>query len=350
MFIEIADKYILAFDILWNLSFNEDIRRQLIANADFISKLERLKNESRSRRMRPIILGILRNLGSSSRTRPNPIITDQPTFDIMISYSHKDQPICKQIYEHLVQTGYRVWIDFDQMHGNVMDAMAQAIDRSQMIIICMSERYRRSDYCRAEAHYAFQRKLKLVPVLLQEHYQPDGWLLFLIGQLLYVDFTKQEFNQAMESLTEELKATKSTIRAKKETGTNLAIVPMFPDPLLVPLLPKRMQDWTRSDVQSWLLVHNLVQMARILSDFNGASLFSLSEYILAMEPARAFDVFEQDLSRRTNESISLLEMTFFYTILAEQTRPERSISSIKTTLRGVKRAVTCFFANRSPLE
>ncbi|CAF1677638.1 unnamed protein product, partial [Rotaria sordida] len=29
------------------------------------------------------------------------------------------------------------------MHGNVMDAMAQAIEQSHTIIICMSEHYRK---------------------------------------------------------------------------------------------------------------------------------------------------------------------------------------------------------------
>ena len=63
----------------------------------------------------------------------------------------------------MIKDGYRVWIDYDQIHGNIMDAMAQAIEQSKAILICMSEQYRRSNYCRAEAHYAFQRQLKLVP-------------------------------------------------------------------------------------------------------------------------------------------------------------------------------------------
>ncbi|CAF4166824.1 unnamed protein product [Rotaria sp. Silwood2] len=127
------------------------------------------------------------------------------TFDIMISYSHADKQVCTQIYEELTRKGFRVWIDFDQMHGNVMDTMAYAIERSKTIIIGMSESYRRSSYCRAEADYAFQRRLKIVPILLQNHYKPDGWLLFLIGQLYYVDFTKYDFPQAFDALMKEIK-------------------------------------------------------------------------------------------------------------------------------------------------
>ncbi|CAF4795757.1 unnamed protein product, partial [Rotaria magnacalcarata] len=61
---------------------------------------------------------------------------DETMFDIMISYSHKDKIFCKRLYDELIKTGYRVWIDFDQIHGNVMDAMAQAIEQSNAIIIC----------------------------------------------------------------------------------------------------------------------------------------------------------------------------------------------------------------------
>src|SRR5205085_7334604 len=124
------------------------------------------------------------------------------------------------------KAGYRIWIDFDQMCGNVMDTMAQAIEQSNTVIICMSEEYQRSSYCRAEAHYAFQRQRKIVPAILQQHYKPDGWLLFLIGQLFYVDFNKHEFNRAMKMLFKELKAEvfaktyASLIRTKQKTNVS----------------------------------------------------------------------------------------------------------------------------------
>ena len=205
-----CDQYPIAFDIIWALSFNQDIQQQLRSSTSFMSKLAHLAKECDNEQMRKIIHGILWNLEINHEDHPTSEINDEKTFDIMISYSHKDKTLCKQIYEELTKAGYRVWIDFDQMHGNVMDAMAQAIERSHTIIICMSEEYRKSNYCRAEAHYAFQRQRKIVPVLLQKHYKPDGWLLFLIGQLLYVDFIKYEFDQAMKMLFKELKAEDSS--------------------------------------------------------------------------------------------------------------------------------------------
>ena len=243
LLIEISDQYPITYDILWALSFNSDIQQQLRANRSFMSKLALLKEECNNEKMRKKIFGILWNLELNRLDRT---ISEITVFDIMISYSHKDELLAKQIYEELVKFGYHVWIDYDQMHGNVMDAMAQAIERSQTIIICMSEQYRKSNYCRAEAHYAFQRQLKIVPILLQEHYQPDGWLLFLIGQLLYVDFTKYEFPRAIELLIKELKAPvnegNEVVPVQSEKNTSFVV----PSTMELSKLPENIRDWTQT--------------------------------------------------------------------------------------------------------
>ncbi|CAF1436923.1 unnamed protein product [Rotaria sordida] len=255
LLIEILDKYPIVYDILWGLSFNSSIQEQLRLNHSFMTKLTEIKKNCSNETIRKAARGILWNLNSD---RDKQIFTekcDSTTFDIMISYSHKDKQICKHLYEQLIRTGYRVWIDFDQIHGNVMDAMVQAIEQSRTIIICMSEQYRRSNYCRAEAEYAFQRRLKIVPVLLQEHYKPDGWLLFLIGQSLYVDFTKHEFPIAIEMLIKEIKALHMQNFHNIEVQSNQSALLVLPPsvPCLQPLsgtelCPENVQNWTTAQV------------------------------------------------------------------------------------------------------
>ncbi|CAF2653370.1 unnamed protein product [Rotaria sp. Silwood2] len=320
LLIEISDEYPKTLDILWSLSFNQDIQQQLCSNRSFMNKLTRLKEECNDEKMRRIIFGLLWNLESSHQDRIISEISDEKTFDIMISYSHKDEIICKKIYEELIKFGYRVWIDYDQIHGNVMDAMAQAIERSHTVIICMSEKYRKSNYCRAEAHYAFQRQVKIVPILLQEQYQPDGWLLFLIGQLLYVDFSKYDFPRAMELLIAELKApsTQETqIVPVQSQQDNYFIHPLTSELLK---LPENILNWTQIDVQNWLIESNLRQMARLLINFDGPSLNSLYELIIRSEPEQILKLFQDDCLRNINENISLLELARFRTLLNEQQR------------------------------
>jgi len=305
-----SDKYPILWNILWSLSFNENIQDRLRNNRTFMTKLNVLKEECHDEKMRKVIFGILWNFEGNRLQRT---ISDTNTFDIMISYSHKDEIICKQIYEELVKAQFRVWIDFDQMHGNVMDAMAQAIERSNTIIICMSEQYRRSNYCRAEAHYGFQRQLKIVPILIQEHYQPDGWLSFLVGQLLYVDFTKYEFPTAIDKLVEELKSPiipNTPVPVEQKT-----LPPTFTSTLQ---LPANILDWTQKHVHTWLINHNLRQMSRLLIDYDGRCLSSLNEFMSINNHEQILNLFQEDAQRRINEDISLIEFARFRVLLKDK--------------------------------
>jgi hypothetical protein len=74
----------------------------------------------------------------------------------------------------------------DEQMRKIMDAIAQAIELSQTVIICMSEDYRNSNHWRVEAHYAFQHQRKILPVLLQKHYRPDGWMVVVFHRSIII--------------------------------------------------------------------------------------------------------------------------------------------------------------------
>ncbi|CAF4257734.1 unnamed protein product, partial [Adineta steineri] len=118
LFIEMSEQYPIVYDIIWALSFNHDIQQQLRSNPSFIQKLSQLAKESDDEQVRKTTHGILWNLEIDHQDRSISQSTKQNTFDIMISYSHKEKVLCKQLYDELTKSGYRVWIDFDQMHGN----------------------------------------------------------------------------------------------------------------------------------------------------------------------------------------------------------------------------------------
>ena len=317
LLIAMSDDYPIVYDILWTLSFNDSIQQQLHSQSEFIAKLSHHADHSDDKQMQKVASGILWNLLIHHDPHPTDSIKKKEKFDIMISYSHKDKLLCRQLYDELVKKGFHVWIDFDQMHGNVMDAMAQAIEQSQMIIICMSEDYRRSNFCRAEAHYAFQRQLKLVPVLLQKHYKPDGWLLFLIGQLLYVDFIKHEFPKAMEMLLKEL----HTSEEKHQTVHSIR-------PVLAVEEVKRMKEWTKEEVQEWLVKHGLCQMSRLLSDCDGRSMIYLYRYVRQNgDKQETIGLVNEDVKRRLNERLSIIELFQFQSLIDHdrQRRIQRSV-------------------------
>jgi hypothetical protein len=334
LLIEISNEYPTVYPVLWALSFNRDIQQHLRSNTIFMSTLSHQAKDCNDEKMRKTLHGILWNLESH---RQNYLLSSnncQDSFDIMISYSHKDKELCKQIYDELVKSNYRVWIDFDQMHGNVMDAMAQAIECSHTIIICMSEEYRKSNYCRAEAHYAFQRQRKIVPVLLQKRYKPDGWLLFLIGQLLHVDFNKHEFSRAMNMLHKELKTEESLenhvsrVQPKEDTHPTIPLT----SPLTSRTTEENILEWTEIQAHEWLIQNKLDQMSRLLENCDGRSLVYLNAYLKKDQTSRMLNLIQADSVRRINENISLIELSRFHSLIDRQRRLCRTQNTRTNTI------------------
>ncbi|CAF4030993.1 unnamed protein product [Rotaria magnacalcarata] len=313
LLIDMCDPYSIVYDILWALSFNHDIQQQLRSNTPFMQfpftvKLVYLPKVCDDQQIRKITYNLLWNLNTNH--------TDLTRI--------KNEIICRRIYEKLVDVGCRVWIDFDQIHGNVMDTMAQAIEQSNTIIICMSEEYRKSNYCRAAANYAFQRGTRIVPILLQEHYHPDGWLLFIVSQFIFVDFTRCEFSQAIEILIKELKAPDiSEIRvlsvtADEEVNEISSFVIMSPEPSPSLVLPKNILDWTQTHVQDWLISNVLLQMSHLCANCDGQSPMYMSEMLENLQRQQVISLLQEDSLRRTSQSLSLVEFTYFRSLLNQQ--------------------------------
>ena len=128
------------------------------------------------------------------------------TFDMMISYSWANKEISRQIFSRLQKDGYRVWIDQNEMHGSIIERMAEGIEKSSCVLLCMSSGYKKSGNCQAEAEYAFSRHKTIVPLLVEQKYKADGWLGFIIGNRLYINFTdkNKEFEAPYNALIMEL--------------------------------------------------------------------------------------------------------------------------------------------------
>lgn len=144
--------------------------------------------------------------------------------DIMISYSHKNRQICFQIHELLIRDGFHVWIDQECLRGSTMEGMANAIENSRFVLICMSTSYKQSVYCQSEAHYAFERGCHLVPIIIESNYKPDGWLGIIVSGKIYVDFTTSDFQTAYQALKNEFIGQQS-IPVKKNNTMMIENIP-----------------------------------------------------------------------------------------------------------------------------
>ena len=82
------------------------------------------------------------------------------------------------------------------MSGDTDDRMAEAIEASSFIIICISPAYKNSANCRIEAKYSAARSkkglLKIIYVMMDKDYTThssprciDGWLALMVGEDLW---------------------------------------------------------------------------------------------------------------------------------------------------------------------
>ncbi|CAF0985416.1 unnamed protein product [Adineta ricciae] len=126
-------------------------------------------------------------------------------YDLMISYCHRNKDLCTIIYNCLSKMGkYRIWFDQEQMYGSTMDRMAEGIEKSHLILVCMSSAYKNSNSCHKECEYADKRQHKVLFVKVEPNYTPNGWLGFYLGQQYYIDVTKPDFLSRFKDLIKQI--------------------------------------------------------------------------------------------------------------------------------------------------
>ncbi|UJR21724.1 hypothetical protein I4U23_024801 [Adineta vaga] len=140
------------------------------------------------------------------KTRRVSIAPAEQTFqyDMMISYCHADKDLIYKIHKFLLDQGFKIWIDLNNMFGPAMSAMAEAVENSEFVLICMSDSYKQSTYCQAEAEYAFGCKRRLLPLIVRPGYKADGWLGFMMGSRIYIDFGRFDFDTGCDKLMNEI--------------------------------------------------------------------------------------------------------------------------------------------------
>jgi hypothetical protein len=199
-----------ALEILLALTFNDDAALQLKQNSAFMSTLKAILSSSAEQRLQRPAESLIWKLEkeemkiATSDAAVPAFGCSTHTYDIMLSYSHSDKDLCHRIHDRLVNDNFRVWLDRDYMHGGTMVAMADAIENSEFVLICMSDTYKQSAYCQSEAHYAFERRCHLIPLIVKANYRPDGWLGMIVTGKMYVNFEKLGFDLAYEKLTNEI--------------------------------------------------------------------------------------------------------------------------------------------------
>ena len=124
---------------------------------------------------------------------------------VMLSYQWDSQKQVLEIAQELKQFEFQLWIDVENMSGDIFDKMAEAVEGSTVILICMTSKYEKSANCKRELNYAVEKKKKLIPIYLEKDYTAGGSLGLLMAGKLYFDFTDScKFKKNMEHLKDEI--------------------------------------------------------------------------------------------------------------------------------------------------
>ncbi|KAH3753039.1 hypothetical protein DPMN_187669 [Dreissena polymorpha] len=132
--------------------------------------------------------------------------TTNSTGHIMISYNSSDRTLITEIRDRLINTGSEVWMDVDKMRGSTTGSMAEAVENSSIVLICMSRKYKESPYCRSEAEYAYELGKTIIPLKTEPNYKPDGWLGLICAAKMICDFSGKypTFEEPMSKLLNEI--------------------------------------------------------------------------------------------------------------------------------------------------
>eukprot|EP00004_Rigifila_ramosa_P003251 TRINITY_DN1345_c0_g1_i11.p1 TRINITY_DN1345_c0_g1~~TRINITY_DN1345_c0_g1_i11.p1 ORF type:complete len:1438 (-),score=269.55 TRINITY_DN1345_c0_g1_i11:6-4319(-) len=153
---------------------------------------------------------------------------------IALSYQWDSKARVLRIKAALEAAGYRVWIDEEQMSGNMNARMAEAVDGGAAVVVCVTEKYKRSHNCMLEINYANDRRKCIIPLVLDEAQKKlenrtgPVWLI-LAGKIWYDFSTDDIFDASLRTL---LNAPRDGL---PKEARNTQVPSPAPDPAPVPV-------------------------------------------------------------------------------------------------------------------
>ncbi len=172
------DEQEITFKLLYQLSFDDRIAKDILNDAKIFDLIKNNSNKSKNcNGISWVIKNKFNQEVASSENKNNYLESSEQNNNkhIMISYNKESREYCLRIKCELEKIGKSCWIDVDNICGSSLEAMADAIEQSECILVCMTELYKLSPNCRLEAEYIIQRKKPFVPLIMQKGYKPDGW-------------------------------------------------------------------------------------------------------------------------------------------------------------------------------
>ncbi|XP_071962693.1 uncharacterized protein [Antedon mediterranea] len=309
---------ILSSMLCWKLAFIQENRVKMRKEQSLIDGLKRLKN-SESHKLKATCAGALWEIfegqPEEQLSEDSPVLTLSQKH-VMLSYQWDVQPRIIQLKQKLQNAGYNVWMDIDQMEGDILGAMADAVENAAVILTCISKKYKDSTSCRTEATYAYKQNKAIIPLIVEQGYVADGWLGALIGTLIYFPMfddskLETEINRIVSEIgdrgkmqkgqqtehTEIIPVATSIVKCGKDStdspfisAAKVAVAEMVSMTITPPTAAKtsmtapttiaannttNIAGWTTSDVEKWLKKVKLEECRSAMENVDGDILIQM---------------------------------------------------------------------------
>ena len=290
---EDAEK-VSAIKALWMLAFDDNNKKAIRQEDGAVGLLRHLQHSKDSQVQRAAAGALWEVEGKTARNAER---AESTRNHVMISYQWDSQEVLIEVKNRLQASGYRVWMDLEQMRGSTLEAMAKAVENSSVVLVCVSERYKESPNCRSEAEYAYQLRKDIIPLMMQPKYRGDGWLGMLVGTKLWFDFnSKQSIEPSVTKLIKELGGRgKDVDNTDGPSVTPVASAVQSDDVDTAPLSPG-VSTWTNEEVKQWFKQIGLEKVYKEdISEIDGQTLIDLQQ-LRSECPEYFYRCLERDLS------------------------------------------------------
>ncbi|XP_019630155.1 PREDICTED: uncharacterized protein LOC109474307 [Branchiostoma belcheri] len=293
------EENILAAKGLWILAFNKS-NKEAIKKTGCVEALKALQRKTTDKELKEVCAGALWEINGGGHDRSLTKTTAEGGH-VMISYQWDVQPKALVVKENLTKAGYRVWMDVEQMGGDILEAMAEAVEGAAVVLICMTEKYKDSPNCRTEAEYTHKLRKDIVPLRLQPRYDPDGWLGALVGMKLYFDLsTEDRMNENMDGFIKELG---DRGRGERDS-TDAGFSPVVRHIAEVQGTAKSssVASWSKDDVTKWLTDIGMDSYHEIFRDYDGQMIVQLRK-LSVRAPEFYYSSLKSDLGLKDLSSV-----------------------------------------------
>jgi hypothetical protein len=113
---------------------------------------------------------------------------------------------CKELYNLLVNKGYSVWFDENDMKGNIDNSIIKGINNAKIILLCLTEKYCNkinsavnnnlpNDNCYKEWSYSLFKQKLIIPIIMENNMKKiytntDGIIQMYLNNTLYIDLSE----------------------------------------------------------------------------------------------------------------------------------------------------------------